>query len=220
VSLRSQHLVKPRSSRTQKSQEPLSLEPSSRSLEPLSQVAKQSRVRKPSSLEPSNQAARRILNLPEPIPVRLLATYPSLVMPRKCENSIVMFRIYVTSLVMPRMYETFLMMLRIYATTLVMPRSWTHQVMVLDQQLYKFQKYETILWSEMTVCTPGETSVLHVTVQRGKMAVSLSPREMTVLELDLSLRLKQVSHPGYGMKEEDSFSLFFSVPRCSSAAHC
>ena len=81
----------------------------------------------------------------------------------------------------------------------------------MDQQLYKFQKYETILWSEMTVCTPGETSVLHVTVQRGKMAVSLSPREMTVLELDLSLRFKQVSHPGiYRMKEEDLFLYCFS----------
>ena len=134
-------------------------------------------------------------------------------MPRKCENSIVMFRIYVTSLVMPRMYETFLMMLRIYATTLVMPRSWTHQVMVLGQQLNEFQRYETILRAEMTVCPSREMSVLHVTIQRSEMTVSLSPREMTVLELDLSLRFRQVSHPGiYRMKEEDFFLSFLLRP--------
>ena len=69
-----------------------------------------------------------------------------------------MTRIYVTSLVMPRMYETPLMMLRIYVTTLVMPRSWTHQVMVLGQQLNEFQEYVTILRGEMTACPPGWSS--------------------------------------------------------------
>ena len=122
-------------------------------------------------------------------------------------------RIYVTSLVMPRMYETPLMMLRIYVTTLVMPRSWTHQVMVLGQQLNEFQEYVTILRGEMTACPPREMSV-YVSIQRGEMS-ACPPREMIVLMLDSTVRIKQDSYLGvHTMKEEDLslLSLFFSVP--------
>ena len=94
----------------------------------------------------------------------------------------------------------------------------------MGQQLNESQKCETVLWVEMTVCTPGEMSVLYVTIQRGEMTVSLSPREMTVLELDPSLRFKQASHVGIYRRRERHFkflyTLFFSVPQCSSAAHC
>ena len=61
----------------------------------------------------------------------------------------------------------------------------------MGQQLYEFQEYVTIQRGEMTVCPP---------------------REMIVLLLDSSLRIKQVSYPGvYRMKEED-FSLLFRPP--------
>ena len=67
--------------------------------------------------------------------------------------------------------------------TLVMPRSWTH-LMVLGQQFKEFQKYETSLRGEETVCrAPGKMSVLYVDIQRGEMAVSLFPSKKTVLEL-------------------------------------
>ena len=103
------------------------------------------------------------------------------------KTSIVMQRIYATPLMMPRMYETPLMMLRIYVTTLVMPRSWTHQVMVLGQQLNEFQEYVTILRGEMTACPPREMSV-YVSIQRGEMS-ACPPREMIVLMLNSAVML-------------------------------